>query len=218
MSLFDPLNILVKVYQSEISGWWQYDNPNQILMEAILIQQTTSHNVEQAIKNLQAYHIFDQPYNQTWVRLQKLNKEQLEQALYPSGFYHVKAARLQSFAHWLAHYYYDLNLFKDATTIQLRQELNKIKGIGPETADVMILYVFKRPVFVPDKYCLRFYSTLNLLPPKITYLSAQKYFENQPDMTTDYQQAQQWHAALDEYGKNPQKLQKTRYKKIIPEK
>ncbi|MBA1434171.1 endonuclease III domain-containing protein [Bombilactobacillus bombi] len=218
MSIFDPLNALMKVYQTEIAHWWQYPNPNRMLVEAILIQQTNSKNVMQAIANLKTQKIFDEPYSQTWERLRQMPPQELEQAIYPSGFYRLKTKRLLNFADWLAKYRDNLQIISNFTLSKLRQELNGINGVGPETADVMILYTFKHAVFIPDNYCLRLYQQIGLLPKQITYRQAQKIFENNPAMTTDYHMAQHWHAAIDEYGKNPQKLQNSPYKKIIPEK
>lgn len=218
MSIFDPITILTQIYQSEINNWWIYPNPNRMLVEAILIQQTTSKNVMKASAQLQALGIFKAPYNQTWWRIRQLNTSELEQAIYSSGFYRIKAKRIQNFADWIIKYDCDFNQIKKLPLSQLRQELNAINGIGPETADVMILYAFEQPVFIPDTYCLRLYQQLKILPSKITYRTAQNFFEGQPDMTSDYLLAQHWHAAIDEYGKHPQKFLNSKYKKIIPEK
>lgn len=206
MSLFDPIKPLLKVYKPEIQGWWIYPNQNRMLIEAILIQQTTSTNVAKAIKNLTKLGVLDQPYQDTWSRILNMSEDNIEKAIYPSGFFRIKTQRLLSFAEWIKSYNFDFNRIKKMGLSQLRKELNHIKGIGPETADVMILYVFNYPVFITDNYCLQYYKKLGLIESKATYKSAQKIFESQPDMTTNYKVAQHWHAAIDEHGKNPDKL------------
>ncbi|MBK1734587.1 endonuclease [Halorhodospira abdelmalekii] len=133
--------------------WWPAQSTFEILMGAVLTQNTAWRNVEHAIAQLRAtmpltpHAIVDAP------------SEQLAAAIRPSGYYNVKAQRLRtlSVAYLEAGGYDGLDRL---ATNELRDRLLAVKGVGRETADDILLYAFKRPVFVIDAYTRRIFSRL----------------------------------------------------------
>jgi endonuclease-3 related protein len=135
--------------------WWPGDSPFEIMVGAILTQNTAWSNVEMAIANLAGR--------------KRLNPEAIIAArrhhlgnwLRPSGYFNVKAERLRHFCRWYVQAGgYDR--LKRLATGTLRPALLGVKGIGKETADDMLLYAFQRPVFVIDAYTRRLFSRLGL--------------------------------------------------------
>jgi len=135
--------------------WWPGDSPFEIMVGAVLTQNTAWSNVEQAIANLVAHERLDA------ARIVRARKEQLARLLKPSGYFNVKAQRLRNFCHWyLAAGGYPA--LADMQTDELRRALLTVNGVGPETADDILLYAFERPVFVIDAYTRRLLSRLQL--------------------------------------------------------
>ncbi|NCN65335.1 MAG: endonuclease [Candidatus Altiarchaeum hamiconexum] len=136
--------------------WWPAEGKEEIMIGAILTQNTAWNNVEKAIKNLKAKNtcsvktIANKPV------------EEIEILIKPSGFYRQKAKRLKNFCEYLlAHYGENFILEMNNKEIAvLRNELLNINGIGKETADSVLLYVFEKPVFVIDTYTRRIYDIL----------------------------------------------------------
>ncbi|MCW8827509.1 MAG: endonuclease III domain-containing protein [Gammaproteobacteria bacterium] len=136
--------------------WWPADTPFEVMVGAILTQNTAWTNVEKAIANLKANQalsaevIAETPHQQlaAWIR--------------PSGYFNIKAKRLQNFCRWYLQNGRAESLRK-LPTDQLRHELLSVNGVGPETADDMLLYAFHRPVFVIDAYTRRLLSRLGLI-------------------------------------------------------
>ncbi|HEY0721695.1 MAG TPA: endonuclease [Gammaproteobacteria bacterium] len=135
--------------------WWPADSPFEVMVGAVLTQNTAWSNVEKAITNLKAHHHLDA------AAIAKATHTQLAHWLKPSGYFNIKAKRLQNFCRWyLAQGGYDkLNLLD---TLALRKALLGVNGIGPETADDIVLYAFHRQVFVIDAYTRRLLTRLGL--------------------------------------------------------
>jgi endonuclease-3 related protein len=133
--------------------WWPGDTPFEIMVGAILTQNTAWSNVEKAIANLVAK---DKLYPQAIVNARH---DQLAGWLRPSGYFNIKAERLKSFCRWYLEAGEHAALVRLATGT-LRAALLDVKGIGPETADDMLLYAFERPVFVIDAYTRRLFTRL----------------------------------------------------------
>jgi endonuclease-3 related protein len=110
--------------------WWPGETPFEVMVGAVLTQNTAWTNVEKAITNLVARDWLDAD------RIVGLRRRDLARCLKPSGYFNVKAERLQA--------------------------LLAVKGVGPETADDMLLYAFDRPVFVVDAYTRRLFSRFGL--------------------------------------------------------
>ena len=135
--------------------WWPGDSPFEIMVGAVLTQNTAWSNVEQAIANLMAHDRLDAE------RIVRARKEQLARLLKPSGYFNIKAQRLRNFCRWyLASGGYPA--LAEMQTSELRRALLTVNGIGPETADDILLYAFERPVFVIDAYTRRLLSRLQL--------------------------------------------------------
>jgi endonuclease-3 related protein len=136
--------------------WWPGDTPFEIMVGAVLTQNTAWINVERAIANLQANAALDPE------RILAVSEAQLAEWLRPSGYFNIKARRLRNFCRW----YVEAGGYRRLTrweTGRLRQALLDINGIGPETADDMLLYAFQRPVFVIDAYTRRLFARLGLI-------------------------------------------------------
>jgi endonuclease-3 related protein len=146
-------NTLYRCYGPQ--HWWPGDSPFEIMVGAVLTQNTAWSNVEKAIANLVAHDRLDAG------RIVGARKEQLARLLKPSGYFNIKAQRLRNFCRWyLAAGGYQA--LAEMPTGELRRALLTVNGIGPETADDILLYAFERPVFVIDAYTRRLLSRLRL--------------------------------------------------------
>jgi len=146
-------NALYRCYGPQ--HWWPGDSPFEIMVGAVLTQNTAWSNVEKAIANLVAHERLDAG------RIVAARKEQLARLLKPSGYFNIKAQRLRNFCRWyLAAGGYAA--LAELQTNELRRALLTVNGIGPETADDILLYAFGRPVFVIDAYTRRLLARLQL--------------------------------------------------------
>jgi len=151
--------------------WWPADSPFEVIIGAILTQSAAWGNVEKAIANLKSKGVLSSP------TLRQLPVEELSQLIYPSGYYNAKALKIKSFVNWLEKYYDDsLDRLFALITPLLRQELLSVNGIGEETADSIILYAARKPVFVIDAYTRRIISRLGLEPHTNSYGAFQDLF------------------------------------------
>lgn len=142
--------------------WWPGDTPFEVMVGAILTQNTAWTNVERALANLVQHERLDA------ARIVAARKDHLANWLRPSGYFNVKAERLQNFCRW----YLDAGGFSTLSrldTTHLRQALLSVNGVGPETADDILLYAFERPVFVVDAYTRRLFSRLHLCAGNESY-------------------------------------------------
>ncbi len=139
-------------------NWWPADTPFEMMVGAILTQNTAWTNVEKALANLapliDAQQILDLPL------------DDLEQRIRPSGLYRQKAQRLKRLATWFQEHPGGLEALKRTAPDKLRSELLSLKGVGPETADSILLYALGMPYFVVDTYTRRFLSRLGYKLPK----------------------------------------------------
>lgn len=150
--------------------WWPADSPFEVMIGAVLTQNTAWVNVERALGNLKRAEVLDAE------ALLELSESRLAKLLRPSGYFNVKARRVVEFCRW----YLDnggLQSLKRRTTARLRKELLSVHGIGPETADDILLYAFDRPVFVVDAYTRRLLSRLGVLGGDETYESIRAQLE-----------------------------------------
>jgi len=139
--------IILKNHFGEIGSWWPKDSPFEVVIGAILTQQSTWTNVEKAIKNLKEENILT-PRDISSIPLDKL-----KHLIKPSGFFNQKAERLKGISEYiLKNYKGDINLLLSKNKAELREELLKFKGVGKETADSIILYAAEKNEFVVDAY------------------------------------------------------------------
>ncbi len=175
--------------------WWPAEEPFEVIIGAILTQSAAWGNVEKAIGNLRGAGALSAQ------ALRKLPQAKLAELVYPCGYYNTKALKLKAFALWLGnHYQDDLDRLFALDADELRQQLLSVHGVGPETADSIILYAAGKPVFVIDAYTRRIMGRLGLAPGRGSYASYQALFtENLP---TDAKLFNEYHALLVCLGKN----------------
>lgn len=177
-------------------NWWPGQTPFEIAVGAILTQNTSWSNVEKAIANIKAAGCLDA------CKLHALDLEQLEPMIHPAGYFRVKSKRLQNFTTWLCDRYGgDMQALEDIATGCLREELLAISGIGPETADSILLYALNRPIFVVDTYTARVMVRHGLIPAEgLDYSQLQDLFTS--NLEPDAALFNEFHALLVMVGKN----------------
>jgi endonuclease-3 related protein len=153
-SLLAVFNMCLSAYGPQ--HWWPGDTPFEIMVGAVLTQNTAWTNVEKAIANLVRHERLSA------AGILATRKDHLANWLRPSGYFNIKAARLKNFCHW----YVEAGGFtalSQLDTDALRDALLSVNGVGPETADDILLYAFDRPVFVIDAYTRRLFSRLGFI-------------------------------------------------------
>ncbi|MFC1821701.1 endonuclease III domain-containing protein [Thermodesulfobacteriota bacterium] len=158
-------------------NWWPGETHLEIMVGAVLTQNTNWRNVEKAIQNLR---------NESLLSVESLRDVPLAvlaEKIRPAGYYNVKAKRLKNLIHFLVEKY-DADIFRllAAETSELRRDLLEVRGIGPETADSILLYAAHRPLFVVDTYTHRVLTRHGMIEEETTYYELQAFFmENLPD-------------------------------------
>lgn len=148
--------------------WWPGETPFEVCVGAILTQNTSWANVERAIVRLKAARVLDP------TALYALSDSQLAELIRPAGYYNVKARRLRSFLKVLVEDFAgDLPRFFEGETAGVRDRLLAIKGIGPETADSMLLYAGGHTSFVVDAYTRRIFHRHGWAPAGASYRELQ---------------------------------------------
>lgn len=173
--------------------WWPAKSPFEVMVGAILTQNTSWRNVEMAIVNLKQARCLSPQ------KICQLNVEELAQLIKSSGFHTVKAKRLQAYCAWYVAQG-GLKKLKRFKTQRLRAELLKIHGIGPETADAMLLYAFLRPVFVIDAYTKRILQRLGWIQGMEDYETLRALFEQ--NLKPDVNVFNEYHALLVQHAKH----------------
>jgi endonuclease-3 related protein len=174
--------------------WWPGDTPFEVMVGAVLTQNTAWINVEKAIKNLKRERLL------SLARLRKVAPRRLAALIKPSGYYNVKAERLTNLMTFLYDRYgYRLaGMLRDDPS-ELRKGLLLVNGIGPETADSIILYAARMPTFVVDAYTKRIFSRHGLVSERAGYDDVQQLFiRNLPRGTGLFNE---YHALLVTVGK-----------------
>ncbi|OJF94582.1 endonuclease III domain-containing protein [Alkalibacterium sp. 20] len=183
------LNKLVAHYG--IQNWWSDENRIKDWVSMILIQQTTQENVEKVLKNLDPYLTVDQ--------LHKMEDEKLQLLIRPAGFYKQKSAYIKVLMTWFVSHGEEFEKFESYSDETLRKELLSIKGVGPETADAMLLYIFNRNVFIGDQYAIRLFKRLGF--GEFKNLGHMRREFNHLTELVPVELCKEWHAAIDEHGK-----------------
>ncbi|UCG92370.1 MAG: hypothetical protein JSV97_01265 [candidate division WOR-3 bacterium] len=173
--------------------WWPGDTPFEIMVGAILTQNTNWRNVITAMNNIKKAGLLDPK------KLLK-HRRSIPRLIRPSGFYRLKTKRLFAFLrYYVNNYNGNTKNVKSQTTEILRTELLAIPGIGHETADSILLYAFVRPVFVIDIYTRRIFSRHNIFDYGLSYDAARTIFENH--LPKRVQLYNEYHALLVKLGK-----------------
>jgi endonuclease-3 related protein len=182
--------ILIEIYNSLFEryghrGWWPGDTPFEIAIGAILTQNTAWKNAKKALNEIKKRNLLEP------TKLLNLRFEELASLIRPVGYFNLKAKRLLNFLSYINEKYEaKIEKMFAQPLYTLRQELLKIKGIGFETADSIILYAGKKPIFVIDAYTHRIFSRLKLADPKWDYTTLQALFmknlPHDPSLFNDY--------------------------------
>ncbi|CDT32662.1 endonuclease III domain-containing protein [Vibrio coralliirubri] len=138
--------------------WWQREDPYEIVLGAILVQNTNWKNAEKALINLG-----DKLDPRS---IAEMDLDDLAQKIRSSGYYNQKAIKLKAVTEWFAKYQYDISVVREQDKDQLRKELLEVKGIGGETADAILVYAIGKPSFVIDAYARRIFTRNGLDVPK----------------------------------------------------
>ena len=173
--------------------WWPGDTPFEVMVGAVLTQNTAWSNVEKAIANLVARDMLDP------ARIVSVRQDYLARWLKPSGYFNIKAKRLKHFCHW----YLESGGYpalRKIPTDRLRDTLLSVHGIGPETADDILLYAFRRPVFVIDAYTRRLFSRLGMIAGDEPYETLRLMIEQNLDADVDL--FNEYHALIVKHAKD----------------
>lgn len=191
-ALQDIYHRLMMRYGSQ--HWWPAEEPLEVIVGAILTQSAAWGNVEKAISRLKGAEALSTE------ALRQLSLSEVATLIHPCGYYNAKALKLKSFAYWLGeHYHDDLGKLFANDIPHLRQQLLSIHGIGPETADSIILYAAGKPVFVIDAYTRRIIDRIGLTPKSNSYSAYQSLFMD--NLPADVSLFNEYHALLVRLGK-----------------
>ncbi|GFE62220.1 endonuclease III domain-containing protein [Geobacter sp. AOG2] len=169
--------------------WWPAETPFEVCIGAILTQNTAWTNVEKAIGALKAANVL------TIEGIEDIQAGRLAELIRPSGYYNVKSVRIKGFVGWLRERHNgSLDAMFNGEWRELRTELLKVPGIGPETCDAIMLYAGNKPTFVVDAYTRRLFHRLGLLPADAGYDETRRLFmEHLPG---DAQLFNEYHALI----------------------
>jgi len=174
--------------------WWPADTRFEVMIGAILTQNTNWLNAEKAITNLKKHKLL-QPH-----KLYKLSYQRLASLIRPAGYYNIKTKRLKSFLEFFIRYYNgNVKKMSGIDTPSLRQQLLSVKGIGPETADSMLLYALNRPIFVVDAYTKRILLRHHFISQGAGYDKIQSLFMQ--NLKSGVKLFNEYHALLVKLGK-----------------
>jgi len=190
------LNLIYKKLYSHFGPqhWWPAESPFEVMVGAILTQNTNWQNVEKAMGNLKMHKLLN-PH-----KLYRLPHKILARLIKPAGYYNVKAKRLKEFLGFLMKSYQgNLKKMSLDNLKELRSRLLSVNGIGPETADSILLYALEKPVFVVDAYTKRILSRHLLIKEDTNYEETQNLFMK--NLKTDVRLFNEYHALLVKLGK-----------------
>jgi endonuclease-3 related protein len=152
--------------------WWPAQSRFEVIAGAYLTQNTNWANVERALKKLRSAKLL------SIQGVRNVSIRRLEQLIRPSGYFRQKAARLKTFVKFLEQEYGgSLTRMFAQPTAELREQLLSLNGVGPETADSILLYAGQHPIFVVDAYTQRIATRHRIAPEKATYEELRALFE-----------------------------------------
>ena len=175
-------------------GWWPGETALECILGAILTQNTSWKNVEKALDNLKRENLISVE------DLNLIKADELAELIRPSGYYNQKAAKIKNFISFLINEFSgSLDRMFALDKSILRDKLLSLKGIGPETADSILLYAGAMPVFVVDAYTWRVLSRHGLVPEQTSYDEIQELFMD--SLSEDAGVFNEYHALLVKLGK-----------------
>lgn len=177
------------------SHWWPGESPLEIMVGAILTQNTAWSNVERAMGRLKEEGALNASL------LHRMDRALLAEWIRPAGYYRIKAGRLKNFFDFfIREYGGKAGRMKNQTLEVLRPRLLEVKGIGPETADSILLYALGMPTFVVDAYTHRIFSRHQLIEEDMGYEDLRSYFMDR--LPLDPGLFNEYHALLVRLGKD----------------
>lgn len=174
--------------------WWPARTRLEVILGAILTQNTTWQNAARAISSLRDAGLL------RWPRLRQASVSQLESCVRPAGYFRQKARAIHAFVEWLSTTHHgSLDMLFRQPPQRARAQLLALRGLGPETADAILLYAGKLPFFVADTYTRRILARHNLISPEDSYAATQEFLQQY--LPPDEGLYNEFHALLVETGK-----------------
>ncbi len=174
--------------------WWPGDTPLEIAVGAILTQNTSWANASKAVSALKDRRFL------SIASLERIPERRLARLIRSSGYFNQKAARLKAFVRYVrVRHSGRISVMKRKGWSRLREELLSINGIGPETADSILLYALNKPVFVVDAYTRRVLARHSFVAPDATYDQLQRFFLKR--LPVDVRLFNDYHAQIVALGK-----------------
>lgn len=173
--------------------WWPGESPFEVVVGAVLTHNTAWTNVEMALSQLKARDALRPEI------IARMEHDELAALIRSSGYYNVKAGRLQNLCRWFLEAG-GMDALAARGTGSLRRGLLGVKGVGPETADAVLAYAFRRPRFVVDAYALRILSRVGIVAADASYDVV--YGQVEPHARGNAQLLGEWHALLVAHGKS----------------
>jgi endonuclease-3 related protein len=174
-------------------GWWPGETPFEVALGAILTQNTNWHNVARVLGELKAEGYLNASL------LGELPEAELARRLRPAGYYNLKARRIRNFLAFLAGFHNSMESMTQEKLDDLRPALLAIKGVGPETADSILLYALDKPTFVVDAYTFRILRRHDLIAEVCSYEELRQTFMEH--LAPELRLYQEYHALLVRLGK-----------------
>ncbi len=190
---------LMEMYRSLLATfgprrWWPAEGHFEMMVGAVLTQNTSWHNVVKALDNLKRAGCL-RPR-----KIFEIDPERLAELIRPAGYYNLKARRLKNFVAYIVRHHRGSPMRMLATPAErLRSELLKINGVGRETADCILLYAARHPIFVVDAYTGRVMARHGLISADASYDEIQSFFHRH--LPPDEKLYNEYHALLVEVGK-----------------
>jgi endonuclease-3 related protein len=177
------------------SRWWPGETPFEVAVGAILTQNTNWKNVEKAIANLKELDLLSAE------RMYALPQGELAELIRPAGYYNIKAVRLRNFLEFLRNEAeFDMDALKVQGLHEVREKVLSVKGIGPETADSILLYALEMPTFVVDAYTHRMMFRHGLVDEDVDYHELRALFMD--SLPEDVALYNEFHALIVRVGKD----------------
>ncbi|MBW1857409.1 MAG: endonuclease III domain-containing protein [Deltaproteobacteria bacterium] len=192
-SLMEIYNLLLSSFGPQ--NWWPAETELEMMVGAVLTQNTSWNNVEKAILNLKEKSLL------SIQNLSQIPSSLLAEYIRPSGYYNLKAKRLKNLINCIVNKYNgDITTLFSLDTETIREELLMVKGIGLETADSIVLYGAERPLFVVDTYTHRIVTRHGLIEEEAGYNDLQSFFMD--NLSHDVDLFKEFHALIVKTGKD----------------
>jgi endonuclease III related protein len=174
--------------------WWPGETPFEVMVGAVLTQNTNWNNVEKAIGNLKAAGLLE-----PW-KLHRVDGMELARLIRPAGYYNIKTRRLKNLVRWLCEQHEGrIENLESRSVEALREELLAVSGVGRETADSILLYALNKPIFVVDAYTYRVLVRHRCIAPESDYDEVREYCQSK--LGGDRVLFNEFHALLVRVGK-----------------